>query len=87
MQGHKWLTRDLIKVECLIATPSSGMRLHEPVAVIAGDPSLPDRFARAGPIPRDQLEAYAQELRDTGAVHEVEARYGDLKALLRRLRS
>jgi predicted nucleotidyltransferase len=85
--GHKWLTRDLIKVECLIATPSSGMRLAEPVAVVAGDPSLPDRFERRGPIAREALEAYAQDLRDSGRVHEVEARYGELKATLRRLRA
>ncbi len=85
--GRKWLTRDLIKVECLIATPSSGMRLAEPIAVVAGDPSLPDRFTRIGPIPREEIEAYARDLRDTGKVHEVEARYADLKATLRRLRT
>ena len=85
--ARKWLTRDLIKVECLLATPSSGMRLAEPVAVVAGDPSVPDRFARTGPIPRDEIEAYAQDLRDTGKVHEIEARYGDLKTALRRLRA
>jgi predicted nucleotidyltransferase len=86
VKGHKWLTRDLVKIECLIATPSSGTRLAEPVAVVVGDPSLPDRFERTGPIPRETLEEYAQGLRDTGQVHEVEARYGELKAALRRLR-
>lgn len=86
VKGRKWLTRDLVKVECLIATPSSGMRLAEPVAVVAGEASLPEQFARIGPIPRGELEAYAQELRDTVAVHEVEARYGELKSALRRLR-
>lgn len=85
VKGHKWLTCDLVKVECLIATPASGMRLAEPVAVVAGDAALPDRFVRTGPIPRDEVDAYAQELRDSGRVHEVEARYGDLKATLRRL--
>jgi predicted nucleotidyltransferase len=83
--GHKWLTRDLIKVECLIATPSSGMRLAEPVAVVVGDPALPDRFERRDPIPRGVLEDYARDLRETGKVHEVEARYGELKSTLRRL--
>ena len=85
MKAHKWLTRDLVKVECLIATPSRGMHLAEPVAVVAGDPSLRDRFPRTGPIPASGLEAYAQELRDAGRVHEVEARYGELKTALRRL--
>lgn len=83
--ARKWLTRDLVKVECLLATPSSGMRLAEPVAVLAGDASLPDRFVRTGPIPREEIEAYARDLRDTGKVHEVEALYGDLKTALRRL--
>jgi predicted nucleotidyltransferase len=85
VKGRKWLTRDLVKVECLIATPSSGMRLAEPIAIVVGDGTLPDRFTRTGPIDRDELEAYAQEQRDAGAVHEVEARYGDLKRALRRL--
>jgi predicted nucleotidyltransferase len=85
VKGHKWLTRDLVKVECLVATPSSGMRLAEPVAVVAGDPSLPDRFRRSGPIDRDELEAYARRQGELGIVHEVEVRYGELKAVLRRL--
>ena len=87
VKGHKWLTPDLVKVECLIATPSSGMRLAEPVAVVLGEVDLADRFSRTGQIPRDELEAYAAELRETGAVDEVEARYGELKAALRRLRA
>ena len=61
------------------------MRLAEPVAVVAGEPSLPDRFARRGPIPSDEVDAYVAELRESGKVHEVEARYGDLKVTLRRL--
>ena len=85
VKGHKWLTRDLVKVECLIATPSSGMRLAEPAVVLVGDDSLPDRFERREAIPRDAIDAYAQELRDSGQVHEVEARYADLKSALRRL--
>lgn len=52
-----------------------------------GDLSLPDRFQRREAIPRDAIDAYAQELRDTGQVHEVEARYGELKTALRRLLS
>lgn len=85
VKSHKWLTRDLVKVECLIATPSSEMRLADPVAVAAGEASLPDRFTRREAIPREAIEAYAQESRAGGRVHEVEARYGDLKNALRRL--
>jgi hypothetical protein len=87
VKGHKWLTPDLVKVECLIATPSSGMRLAAPVAVVLGELDLPDRFTRRGQIPRDEVEAYAAELRETGLVDEVEARYGELKTALRRLRA
>ncbi len=85
VKGHKWLTRDLIKVECLIATPSSQMRLAEPVAVVGGAASLPERFTRQEAIPQEAIEAYAEELRAGGYVPEVEARYSDLKSTLRRL--
>jgi hypothetical protein len=85
VKGHKWLTPDLVKVECLIATPSSAVRLAEPVAVVVGELDLPDRFTRRGQILRDEVETYAAELRETGLVDEVEALYGELKTALRRL--
>jgi predicted nucleotidyltransferase len=85
VKGHKWLTRDLVEVECLIATPASGMHLAEPVAVLAGEPSLPERFSRSGPLPRAAVDSYAQERRERSEMHEVEARYGELMRTLRRL--
>jgi hypothetical protein len=85
VKGHKWLTRDLVEVECLIATPASGMHLAEPIAVLAGESSLPERFLRSGPLPRHVVDSYARERRDSGEMHEVEARYGELMQTLRRL--
>ena len=41
----KWLTRELVKVECGIAEPGS-RELAEPLAVLLGPPSLADTFPR-----------------------------------------
>jgi hypothetical protein len=38
--AHKWITRDLVLVECLLATADSGVRLARPAAVVAGDAGL-----------------------------------------------
>jgi predicted nucleotidyltransferase len=76
--GHKWLTHDLVLVECLLATPSSGVRLAEPYSVLAGDASLPDRLARRDTFTRAELQAYASTRAEAGRLHEVEAAYGRL---------
>lgn len=82
--GHKWITSDIVKVECGIVDPARvDAQLATPYAVIVGDPSIAARFPPLEPIPHDVLEAYAQKLRDEGLVPEVEARYGDLKAAIR----
>ena len=82
--AHKWLTRDLVKVECTIADPSrGGMKLAEPCAVIVGDPALVERFPRIPAIPVDVLDRYAQQLREEGRVPEVEMHYGELKEAVR----
>lgn len=82
--SHKWLTRDIVKVECGFATAeSSAMQLAEPYAVLVGDESVATRFPPLAPIPHDVLEAYAQELRDKGMVPEVETAYGELRRALR----
>lgn len=41
----KWLTRELVKVECGIAEPGS-RELAEPLAILLGDPTLADAFPR-----------------------------------------
>jgi predicted nucleotidyltransferase len=45
IRWFKWLTRDLVKVECGIATPGS-KELAPPFAVVLGPPSLADAFPR-----------------------------------------
>ncbi|MBA3365280.1 MAG: hypothetical protein H0U03_05775 [Actinobacteria bacterium] len=85
--SHKWITRDIVKVECgIVDAARGGMQLAEPYAVIVGDPSIAARFPPLEPIPRDVLEAYAQQLRDKGLVPEVETRYGELRDALRQAR-
>ena len=83
--GHKWLTHDLVKVECGIVDPARGdTQLAPPYAIVVGDPGIADRFPPLGPIPPAVVEAYAQKLRDRGLVPEVETCYGELKAAIRK---
>lgn len=85
--SHKWITRDVVKVECGIVDATYGdMQLAEPYAVIVGDAEIAARFPPLAPIPHDVLEAYAQKLRDGGHVPEVETRYGDLRDAIRNAR-
>jgi hypothetical protein len=87
--SDKWITRDIVKVECGFADAAhSAMHLAEPYAVlVVGDASVADRFPALEPIGPDVLEAYAQELRDRGMVPEVETAYGELRRVLRRVAS
>jgi Nucleotidyltransferase domain len=85
--GHKWLTRELVLVECALWTPSSGVRLAEPFAVLVGEASLGDRFERRGAISREELEEFAQERKDDGTMHEVERQYGELVRAARAARA
>jgi hypothetical protein len=83
--GHKWLTHDLVQVECGIVHPLRGdTQLAPPYAVVVGDPRVAERFAPLEPIAPEVVEAYAEKLRDGGLVPEVETRYGELKAAIRR---
>jgi hypothetical protein len=83
--SHKWFTREIVKVECgIVDATRSTFQLAEPYAVIVGDRTVAHRIPPLEPIPRDVLEAYAQELREQGMVPEVETRYGELRTALRR---
>jgi predicted nucleotidyltransferase len=84
--GHKWLTRDLVLVECALWTPSSEVRLADPFVVLVGEESLGDRFARRPEISREELEEFAQERKDDGTMPEVERRYGELARAARAAR-
>jgi predicted nucleotidyltransferase len=81
--GRKFITRNIVKVECLIATPSSGVRLADPFVVAVGDESLGERFRRVPPIPREELDDYAKEQREVGNVPEIEMLYSALMCELR----
>ena len=75
---HKWLTRDVVKVECCIIDPSSGSReLADPCIVLVGDRSLIDRFPR---ITRAELAERNRKQRDEQKVPEddSELTYGEL---------
>ncbi len=69
---------DLVLVECLLATASSGVRLAEPAAVLAGDRGLLDRFPRRPPVTRAEMAAHPLDL------HPVERAYDQLKEAVRR---
>jgi hypothetical protein len=75
--AHKWITEELVLVECLLATATSGVRLAEPAVVLAGDPGLLDRFPRRPPITQAEVEA------DPGDVHPVERAYDQFKTSVR----
>jgi hypothetical protein len=86
--SHKWITQDIVKVECGFADAArSAMQLAQPYAVIVGDESVATRFPPLEPVPGDVLEAYAQELRAKGMVPEVEIHYGELRRALRQVMS
>ncbi|MBA2462131.1 MAG: nucleotidyltransferase domain-containing protein [Actinobacteria bacterium] len=58
--SHRFLSRDVVKVEILVATPASGFRLADPIAVVVGDEAVADGFERIPPIDPAVLEQYAR---------------------------
>jgi predicted nucleotidyltransferase len=81
--GHKWLSRDLVFFDCLLGTPSSGLRLAGPVRVLTGPPDLADRLPRRPPHSRAELESYAEGRRVAGRTGGVEEAYHALKNAVR----
>jgi hypothetical protein len=73
--AHRWLTPDMVVVEALIATASSGVRLARPWQLVFGDASAPARLVQRAPIARSEL---AQR-----EAHPVEAAYDALRAAVR----
>ena len=74
MGAHKWITDDLVLVECLLADRDSGVRLATPHRVVVGDPDLAGRFIARPPIKPAELG---------GDVHPVERAYDQLKRVIR----
>jgi hypothetical protein len=81
--AYKWITRNLVLVEALIATPAARTRLADPYRVISGDASAVDGFARTPPIERADLADYAATLAKEGHTPEVQIRYEELVRALR----
>jgi hypothetical protein len=82
----KFLSRDVVKVELSFSTAAGRNLLADPFVLLIGDQRAAESFERRGPIPADELEAYAQRLRKEGKVSEVEMRYGDLMRAIRAAR-
>jgi hypothetical protein len=82
--AHKWVSPELVLVECVFATLSSHARLADPLVVLAGDPTYVESFNRVEPITREQLEAYVEQSRREGRVQpEVQVRYDALVRAVR----
>lgn len=52
--------------------------------ILVGDESVAKRYSPIEPITEDVLENYAKKLRESGAVPDIELRYGDLMRSIRR---
>jgi hypothetical protein len=74
--AHRWLTGELVLVEALIATTSSGVRLAEPWELAAGRPDTPIGLTHRPPIERDEMGA--------AEPHPVETAYDEFKSRVRR---
>ncbi len=80
--AHKWLTNELVLVECLIAEPGSGVRLAEPFVRLSGPPDLPDRLTRREPIQRNEVDTAAFIGHPLELLYDAFKRYvrGDVEA-------
>lgn len=72
--AHKWLTAELVFVECLIATPGSGLRLAQPFVVVVGNSDLPNRLKTRPPVKPSDMSP---------ARHPIERAYDELKHAVR----
>jgi hypothetical protein len=81
--ARKWLTGDLVLVECLLTTPSSGAKLAEPHRLLTGPPDLVERVPRTPPIPPEELEEYAEAQREAGRTHPIQTAYDGLTRAVR----
>ena len=75
---HTWLTRELVKVECVIVDPAGGSKgLADPCVVLVGEPSLVDRFPRIDAT--ELAERRRRQMDEQRAPDDVdEVSYGEL---------
>lgn len=57
MGAHKWITGDLVLVECLFAEAGSGVRLAQPFELVGGSAAAIDGLERRAPITRAEVDA------------------------------
>lgn len=72
---HKWITRDLVLVECLLGEAGS-FRLAEPYKVVAGEATLADRLPRRQRLTRADVTASPPD-------EPIERLYDEFKASVR----
>lgn len=53
--GHRWVTPDLVVVECVVSSPQGGARLASPFKFYAGAEALVDGFPKREPIDRSDM--------------------------------
>jgi predicted nucleotidyltransferase len=80
---HNWLTRDLVLVECALATPAARPRLSEPYEVLEGDTEAVELFVPGERISREELNDFNARLQAAGHLPEVHRRYGEFIRALR----
>jgi len=73
--AHKWITRDLVLVECLLGEPGA-FRLAEPYELLAGDERILDAVPRRPRLTREQV-------REGPPVDPIERAYDDFKNTVR----
>jgi nucleotidyltransferase-like protein len=83
---HNWLTRDMVLVECALATPKARPGLSEPYQVLEGDKAAVELFVRRDRISRQELNDFNAHLQAAGHLPEVHARYGEFIRALRAAR-
>jgi hypothetical protein len=77
--AHKWITRDLVLVECLLGELGA-FRLAEPFKFVAGGEEVLDRVPRRPTLTRDQVRGGPE-------VDPIERTYDEFKAAVRARRA
>lgn len=71
--AHKWLTQEMVLVECLIGI-QAGVRLSEPFKQLAGDPHMVESIEKRPAVERGEMRA---------SENPIERAYDELKSAIR----
>lgn len=72
-RAHKWITPDLVMVDCLLGEPAQ-VRVANPFLQLAGSSDLLNKLRRREPIERTEMR---------GPTHPVERSYDQAKTIVR----